>query len=266
MTRAFGSGMSNIGLLLAVLRSCSHKLGVRFPSISVRSVFATDDMPTPEVPNSSSIAFGTSSPPKRQIPSPGLSHSDSKSQSPMSDDVSEPSLLHSDEDPEPPLGKTPVPDVDASMEQWKDFFQSCREELELREAWRERSNARREARRVRERAENERKHAMENARLGWERGREEERLKWEREQEKERREQERATWEEALQQRQAEWRARVPSNWSGPSYCETCHPENFVCDSGYEGSLGSEASYLYEGRSHLGSSFSEEEWREEDGL
>lgn len=69
-----------------------------------------------------------------------------------------------------------------------------------------------------------------------------------------------------MQQRQAEWRARVPSDWSGLSYCETCHPENFAYDSGYEKSLGSDASYLYDGRSHLGSTFDEKEWREEDEL
>lgn len=87
--------------------------------------------------------------------------------------VSEPALLDSNEDPEPTLGETPVPDVNASMEDWRAFLQFFREERELLEAWRKRSNARREAKRARERAENELRCAMETARLRWEREREE---------------------------------------------------------------------------------------------
>lgn len=63
------------------------------------------------------------------------------------------------------------------------------------------------------------------------------------EQERESAEQQRAAWQEALKERDTEWKQTTITAWSGPSYCETCHPENFEqplsdVDSGYEWSDG----------------------------
>lgn len=133
------------------------------------------------------------------------------------------------EDDPPPSSHAPEPAISASHEEWMASSEKYGEEDELFVAWMDRLAAQQA------------------------KGREEA-------------EKQRAAWREALQRRESEW--RDGAMWSGPSYCETCHPENFEppyedSDSGIGGSNGSsyggDSSYGEHGGDDSGEHESQEE-------